>query len=326
MKTVQLFLGGVLAVLATNPALADLKTGDVAWQNGDYATAVNEWRPEAIAGNPDAQVHLGQAYQLGHGVPVDLKLAEDWFRRAAQAGSLEGKDSYGLILFQNGKRAEGLPYIEEAAGRGNPRAQYILGTALYNGDMIAKDLPRAYALMLRASAAGVPAAKNSLAEMDKYIPLDQRTRGRALAGAFEAHATAEAAAPVPAIPVPHTHPTIAAPPATKPATPEAKSAKPPKPVKVVVPKSTPAPVATPAPATGGKWRIQLGAFGDGSKANALWSGLHTRVAALRPYQPYVIKNGTMTRLQAGPLASHDAAAQLCAAVKAAKQPCMPVAP
>lgn len=318
MKLVQLI---AFAAFIATPALADLKTGDIAWQHGDYAAAVGEWRPLAIAGDPDAQLHIGQAYQLGRGVPVDLKLAEDWLRRAAMQGGDEARDSYGLILFQNGKRAEGLPYIEDAAGRGNARAQYILGTALYNGDMTAKDYPRAYAMMIRALAAGMPAAKNSLAEMDKYIPLEQRNRGKALAQAFEAHANAQTASTEKAL-VPE--PKVGAPRVVEPGAP-----KPPKPVKVAVAKpvtAIKAPVAKPVPAPDGKWRIQLGAFSDGSKANALWSGLRSKITALGPYRSYVVKAGAVTRLQAGPIATRAAADGLCAAVRAAKQPCMPVAP
>jgi cell division septation protein DedD len=327
MKSVQLI---AFAAFIATPALADLKTGDIAWQHGDYAAAVGEWRPLAIAGDPDAQLHIGQAYQLGRGVPVDLKLAEDWLRRAAMQGGDEARDSYGLILFQNGKRAEGLPYIEDAAGRGNARAQYILGTALYNGDMTAKDYPRAYAMMIRALAAGMPAAKNSLAEMDKYIPLEQRNRGKALAQAFEAHANAQTASMGKAV-QPHVEagPVVPEPKIGAPRVVEPQAPKPPKSVKVAVTKpvtAIKAPVAKPAPAPGGKWRIQLGAFSDGSKANSLWSGLRSKIAALGPYQSYVVKAGAVTRLQAGPIASRAAADSLCAAVRAAKQPCLPVAP
>ena len=31
-----------------------------------------------------------------------------------------------------------MPWIERAADRGDPRAQYVLGTALFNGDLIAR--------------------------------------------------------------------------------------------------------------------------------------------------------------------------------------------
>jgi cell division septation protein DedD len=322
MKHVHLF--ALVAALSAAPALADLKTGDIAWQHGDYAAAVGEWRPLAIAGDPEAQFHLGQAYQLGRGVPIDLKLAEDWLRRAAMQGGDEAKDSYGLILFQNGKRAEGLPYIEDAAGRGNARAQYILGTALYNGDMTTKDFPRAYAMMTRAAAAGMAPAKNALVEMDKYIPLEQRNRGKALAQAFEAHANSLT------VKAERASPGVGAPPvveavASNPAMP--MPSKPAKSVKVAAVKPVAVKTASVmAPAPGGKWRIQLGAFSDGSKANALWSGLHSRVAELATYQSYVVRAGPVTRLQAGPVVSRAVADKLCAAVRAVKQPCVPVAP
>ena len=42
-------------------ALADVNSGVAAWQRGDYATAVAEWREPAVAGDADAQFNLGQA-------------------------------------------------------------------------------------------------------------------------------------------------------------------------------------------------------------------------------------------------------------------------
>ena len=65
-----------------------------------------EWRKAAIAGDADAQFNLGQAYKLGRGVPVDLPMAESWYRKAALQGHPQAEDNYGLALFQDGKRAE----------------------------------------------------------------------------------------------------------------------------------------------------------------------------------------------------------------------------
>jgi TPR repeat protein len=335
MKSISLLL--LVGALIATPALADTNNGDLAWQNGDYATAINEWRPLAIAGDPDAQVHLGQAYQLGRGVPLDLKLAEDWFRRAAQQGSDGGKDNYGLVLFQTGKRAEAMPYIEDAAGRGNARAQYILGTALFNGDMIAKDWPRAYALMTRASVAGVPAAKTSLAQMDKYIPLDQRQRGLALAGAFEAHASRDAISAAPA--TQHPHISVENLPASRPAVgaPEVRQSK--SAIETAAPASVgikpavaksavnkPEAPQTPVTPPSGNWRVQFGAYSDEAKARALWPALRERIPALRPYSAFAIKAGPLTRLRAGPLISRAAAEKLCTSVRASGQTCIPIAP
>src|SRR6184192_3651167 len=113
------------AVAVTMPALADTKTGVDAWNRGDYAGAVTEWRKAAVAGDPDAQFNLGQAYKLGRGVPVDMAMAESWYRRAAQQGHVQASDNYGLALFQDGKQGEAVPWLEKSAARGEPRAQLV---------------------------------------------------------------------------------------------------------------------------------------------------------------------------------------------------------
>ncbi|WP_194955177.1 SPOR domain-containing protein [Sphingopyxis solisilvae] len=168
------------ASMLAPPAMADVKDGVDAWQRGDYQAAVAAWRPEALAGDADAQFNLGQAYKLGRGVPTDLAQAESWYRRAAKQGHLQAEDNLGLVLFTANRRKEAMPYITRSAERGEPRAQYVLGTALFNGDLAPQDLPRAYALTKRASDAGLSIASARLAQLDGLIPLDQRQRGLAM--------------------------------------------------------------------------------------------------------------------------------------------------
>jgi uncharacterized protein len=180
--------------LISSPALADVKAGVEAWTKGDFPTAVAEWRPLAIKGDADAQFNLGQAYKLGRGVPADLKQAEEWYRLAALQGHVQAEDNFGLVMFQNGNRQQAMQWIEKSANRGEPRAQYILGTALFNGDLVAKDWVRAYALMTRSSASGLAPASTSLAQMDRYIPTDQRQKGLAMARELELGASRTAAA------------------------------------------------------------------------------------------------------------------------------------
>jgi hypothetical protein len=162
------------------PARADVKDGVDAWQGGNYQTAVAEWRPLAIAGDADAQFNLGQAYKLGRGVPADLAQAEAWYRRAANQGHLQAEDNLGLVLFTANRREEAMPFILKSAARGEPRAQYVLGTAYFNGDLAERDWPRAYALTKRASDAGLSVASARLVQLDSLIPLDQRQRGLAM--------------------------------------------------------------------------------------------------------------------------------------------------
>ena len=178
-----------LGLLAAAPATADVRAGVDAWSRGDYAAAVAEWEGPAAAGDPDAMFNLAQAYRLGRGVPIDLARAETLYAAAADAGHLQAADTYGLLLFQDGRRAQALPYVMEASARGDARAHYLLGIGHFNGDMLERDWERAYALMTLANAAGMPQAGPALAEMDRHIPLGQRQSAAALARRIDEEAT-----------------------------------------------------------------------------------------------------------------------------------------
>src|SRR3954466_1524149 len=167
----------------------DVKAGVDRWMRRDYAGAVAQWRPLAEAGNADAQFNMGQAYKMGRGVPANAGLAQGWYQKAAQQGHEQAQVNVGLLLYNAGRRQEALPWIRKAVELGDARAQYILGTELFNGDLIAKDWPRAYGLMLRAADGGVAPAADNLKAMERFIPAEQRRQGVALAQRLGAPAT-----------------------------------------------------------------------------------------------------------------------------------------
>ncbi len=295
------------AVLLALPAAAQddsVKAGVDAYERGDYKTAVDRWRAAATGGNADAQFNLGQAYKLGRGVPMDIRLAEDWYRKAALQGHEQAEANYGLALFENGKRGDAVQWLQRAVARGDARAQYVLGVMLFNGDAIEKDWVRAYALMVRSSQTGLDAAVKARAQMDEFMPLGDRQQGLALARKYEEEYN-RGGLPVPPLRVADT-------PAVKP------------PVRAVaqpVPRATPARPATPPPPAAaprdGGWRVQLGAFGDPGNARRLWGQVGGRFPGR---QPYYVKAGTLTKLLVGPFASRAEAAGACGAVR----PCVPV--
>ncbi len=184
--------GTACAVLLafSNAAHADVKDGVDAWSAGDFAKAVAEWRDPAAKGDPDALFNLAQAYRLGRGVPVDIKQAETLYAQAAAGGHLKAADNYGLLLFQEGRREDAMPYIAAAADRGDPRAQYLLGVAHFNGDFAAKDWVRSYALLTLANGARLPQAAATIKEMDEFVPLAQRQEAQALAAKMRSQADA----------------------------------------------------------------------------------------------------------------------------------------
>ena len=334
MMTVgKLFLGAiaVAGALFAAPALADVKAGVDAWAKGDFPRAITEWRPLAIAGDPDAQFNLAQAYKLGRGVPLDPALAESWFRKAALQGHLQAGDNYGLALFQAGKKTDALPWLEKSAARGEPRTQLVLGTMLFNGDGIPRDFPRAYALMTRASASGLQSAAQTLAQMDQYISPTDREKGTALAQRYALQASSatpprETAAKtggqssgridVPPSRIAETPRPTRVPPTVTPVPAKPTPAKP-APAKPVAAK--PAPKPAPVKATA-NWRVQLGAFRDQNNAETLWNTVRGKLRGAQPFYP---KAGGVTRLQAGGFASKADATRACSA---ARVPCVIVAP
>ncbi len=76
----------LVVVLVAAPAWADFEAGMEAYDRGDYATALKEWRPLAEQGDANAQFNLGSMYEYGEGVPQDDKEAARWFRLAAEQG------------------------------------------------------------------------------------------------------------------------------------------------------------------------------------------------------------------------------------------------
>lgn len=303
MKLLGLMTAAGIALAA--PALAQdnpVKAGVEAWERGDYKGAVDRWRGAALKGDPDAQFNLGQAYKLGRGVPADLNQAEAWYAKAATQGHEQAQASYGLALFANGKRDAAAPWLQRAAGRGDPRAQYVLGTMYFNGDVVQKDWIRAYALVTRSSQSGLPEASTALAQMDKYMTVQDRQAGLTLARKYEEEANR---APLPGT-MPGPVEVASAPPVRPPA---------PKPVRV--PAATPPPVPAPAAIRDGGWRLQLGAFGEPGNARKLWGQVGGRFPGR---QVYYVKAGSLTRVLVGPFGSRAEASGACRGVS----PCVPV--
>lgn len=305
MKQHLLLAAALAAIAAAAPLRAQsVRAGIEAWQRADYTAAVAIWRPLAEKGDADAAFNLGQAYRLGRGIPTNLSAAKSWFERAAAKGHIDAQTTLGLLLFQNNEQKDGLRWLKAAAEQGEARALLVYGTALFNGDSVTQDPVLGYAYVSRAAAQGFAPARETLAELDKIMPLADRKKGVALA-----RIKAKKAPPPVSKAVRPVAPPKAVPAAAKPVPPAAK----PKPATVIAAAPTPA-------AANGAWRIQLGAFAQRGSAEALYQ----RVAgkpALAGRRAFYIPAGKVTRLQVGPFETRAAAQSACNALK--PQPCFP---
>ena len=98
----EILIVGLLIALLAAPgiAVADLETelqlGLEAYEAGDFAAALDVWRPAAEAGSTEAQYYLGVMYARGEGVGQDPEIAFNWYRKAGSLGHARAQYNLGL--------------------------------------------------------------------------------------------------------------------------------------------------------------------------------------------------------------------------------------
>ncbi len=112
---------------ATKTSILDceIRGGEyVAYDRASYQTALNVWMDEAGAGDPQAQLYVGEIYEKGLGVAPDYDLAAVWYKKAAEQGLAPAQVNLGN-LYEKGlgvpkdpdtalawyRRASGLPDV-----------------------------------------------------------------------------------------------------------------------------------------------------------------------------------------------------------------------
>ena len=98
MPRIKFVLATVLSFMAFMPVAAqDYQKGYDAYNAGDYATVLQEWRPLAEQGNAAAQFNLGLMYYNGKGVPQDYAEAFKWWRLAAEQRDAIAQSNLGSL-------------------------------------------------------------------------------------------------------------------------------------------------------------------------------------------------------------------------------------
>jgi chemotaxis protein histidine kinase CheA len=95
LTAAALAVGLVLAAPAT--LRAGFEEGSAAYQQGDYAKALEEWTPLAEHGNQQAQYNIGYMHFNGIGVPKEPAKAAKWFAMAAEQGDAAAQMSLGVM-------------------------------------------------------------------------------------------------------------------------------------------------------------------------------------------------------------------------------------
>ncbi len=111
-----------------------------AFDRGDYATALREWRPLAEQGDATAQYNLGAMYDKGQGVPQDDAEAVRWYRKAAEQGFALAQYNLGRMYY----KGQGVPqdYVQAHMWNNLAASRFFPGErrdrAVKSRDIVAK--------------------------------------------------------------------------------------------------------------------------------------------------------------------------------------------
>lgn len=284
-----------------------VKNGVTLWQREDWAGAVTMWRPFAERGDADAMFNMGQARKLGRGLPRDEEKARAWFRRAAEKNHRPSQANLGILLFQIREKEEALRWLKLAADAGEPRAQYVYGVALWNGDGVPRSLSFAYAYLARSADQGLAESKSALDRLVPMLAPVERANGWALARSL-ARGDGQVV-PLTSIEDP-TPPELAAP--------------------ITAPSASPVP-QTPSvdpaalPSVQTAYRIQIGAYSRQDLAEADLAALRqSRAALIAGLMPFYQPANGLVRLQFGSFQTRDQAATACQRFETAGRSCLVV--
>ncbi|HEX8814407.1 MAG TPA: SEL1-like repeat protein [Terriglobales bacterium] len=130
---------------------------------------LSDLKTKATAGDADAQVKLGRAYQDGNGVPRNDDLAVKWYRASADQGNAIAQNDLG-VMYRLGDgvdkdKEQAVSWYRKAARQKYAPAMFNLGAAYYNGDGVPINDGVASMWFLLAQECGSSAANDAVARM-----------------------------------------------------------------------------------------------------------------------------------------------------------------
>src|SRR5262245_13677689 len=182
----MLLLLGAAMLLSIAPITArPLEDADAAYDRGDYAIAVELYRPLAKQGDADAQFYLGFMYSQGWGVPRNYAEAVNWYRLAANQGNAPAQTALGS-MYHDGlgvpqDYAEALKWLRLAADQGYDGAQDILGMLYRAGRGVPQNYVLAHMWFNLAAAQGDQFALANIEEIAKLMTPAQIAAAQKLA-------------------------------------------------------------------------------------------------------------------------------------------------
>ncbi len=141
----------------------------IAFEQGQYLTALKLATAQAEKNDPQAHTLLGRLYSDGLGVPRDIAKAADWYRRGAKLGDPEAMFALGVILVAGRgikkDQAGAARMFEQAARKGHAAAHYNLALLFLSGKGKPENPFRAAQHLEYAARKGLAEAQYDLAAL-----------------------------------------------------------------------------------------------------------------------------------------------------------------
>ena len=161
-----LWLAAAAILLGAPMAKADFSDGWMAVHQGDYPSAVTQWRELGQAGHVDVQFNLGVLYESGLLGEPDYEEAATWYGYAAARGLPAAQqrlgDFYARGLGFDQDLSKAFELYQSAAEAGYGPGQFSLAVALEKGAGVPVDNDLASLWYHRAASQGMAAAQYNL--------------------------------------------------------------------------------------------------------------------------------------------------------------------
>jgi TPR repeat protein len=171
-------------------SMAGVAEGVAAYNEHNYALALQEITAPARAGNADAQHVLGLMYYMGRGVPRDAAQAFAWDHKAAVQGLPAAEYVIGAMYYTGNAVPQdqvlAVSWFRKAAEHGHPDAQYALGLMYrYHVAGLPEDTVLAYMLWDQAAAKGHRGAGEQRAELARRMTKQQIVEAQCLSRSWQ---------------------------------------------------------------------------------------------------------------------------------------------
>ncbi len=160
MKRFSLSVVALSAFLLSSTAFAGLTEALTAYKINRYDQAFAEFSYLADEGDATAYYYLGKMYAQGQGVPKDLSMAVEYYKKAESAYNIDAAYELAQILLDEAQdptdpRFEtGLRYLKRAAYAGQADALYQLGELFATGTKVEKNYQSSFGYYLMSALRG----------------------------------------------------------------------------------------------------------------------------------------------------------------------------